>query len=145
MSILRAELEEAMPDASTQLDSNSLQKLPYLTACIQEGLRLVYGIAGRNPRVSPEKPMKYKDWVIPAGTPVSMTAMDIHHDEQIYPDSRSYIPERWLNNPKTKDGGNLNRYLVSFGKGARSCLGIKWVLSLYLHVRLDACANLWYD
>jgi cytochrome P450 len=71
--------------------------------------------------------MKYKDYLIPAGTPVSMTSVDVHHDERIYPNSRSFIPERWLDNPKTENGSNLNRYFVAFGKGARSCLGIKYV------------------
>ena len=88
-------------------------------------------------RISPDKLTKYKDWVIPAGTPVSMTIIDVHHDEHVFPNSRSFIPERWLDNPKTKDGVNLNRYFVSFGKGARSCLGIKYVLNT-MPVEVDA-------
>jgi cytochrome P450 len=126
LSTLRTELEEAIPDPAVMPNSIYLEKLPYLTACIQEGIRLGYGVSSRNPRISPNKPTKYRDWNIPAGTPVSMTIIDVHHDENIYPDSRSFIPERWLGNPKTEDGHNLNRYLVAFGKGARSCLGIKY-------------------
>jgi len=122
---LRVELEAATPNVNAELDSLSLEKLPYLSACIQEGIRLSYGVSARNPRISPDKPTKYNDWVIPAGTPVSITTVDVHHDEHIYPNSRSFIPERWLHNPKTKEGGSLNSYFVAFGKGARSCLGIK--------------------
>jgi cytochrome P450 len=124
---LRAELEEAIPNPAAGLDVLHLEKLLYLSACIQEGIRLSYGVSARNPRISPDKPTKYKDWEIPAGTPVSMTIIDVHHDEHIFPNSRAFIPERWLHNPTTKDGANLNRYFVSFGKGARSCLGIKYV------------------
>ena len=124
---LRSELEAAIPDPTAQLGSLFLEKLPYLSACIQEGIRLSYGVSSRNPRISPDKPTKYKEFVIPAGTPVSMTIIDVHHDEHIYPNSRSFIPERWLENPKTENGANLNRYFVAFGKGARSCLGIKYV------------------
>jgi len=121
---LRTELEQAIPDPAAKLESISLEKLPYLSACIQEGIRLSYGVSSRNPRISPDKPTKYKDWVIPAGTPVSMTIIDVHHDDRIFKNSRSFIPERWLDSPKTEDGENLSRYFVAFGKGARSCLGI---------------------
>lgn len=87
-------------------------------------------MSSRNPRISPDKTTRYKDFEIPAGTPVSMTIVDVHHDENIYPNSRAFIPERWLGNPETGNGASLNRYFVAFGKGARSCLGVKYV---YLH------------
>lgn len=124
---LRAELEEVNPDPMAVLSVIRLGKLPYLSACVQEGIRLSYGASSRSPRISPHKPTRYKDWVIPSGTPVSMTIVDVHHDEHVFPNSRVYIPERWLNNPTTADGENLNRYFVSFGKDARSCLGVKYV------------------
>jgi cytochrome P450 len=122
---LRAELETTIPDPASKLDSLQLEKLPYLSACIQEGIRIAYGVSARLPRISPSRPTKYKDWKIPAGTPVSMTIIDVHHDESVYPNPRSFIPERWLDNPKPEDGRHLNRYFVAFGKDARSCLGIK--------------------
>ena len=124
---LQAELKAAIPDLSIESDLPQLEKLPYLSACIQEGIRLSYGLATRHARISPDKATKYKDWTIPAGTPVSMTIVDVHHDEHIYPDSRSFIPERWLDNPKTEEGESLSWYFVSFGKGSRSCIGIKYV------------------
>jgi hypothetical protein len=123
-------LDEAIPDPTAKLDLINLEKLPYLSACIQEGIRLFYGVSAPNPRISPDKAMRYKDWVIQAGTPVSMTTIDVHHDEDVFPNSREYIPERWLHNPKPKENDNLSRYFVAFGKGARSCLGIKYYLNI---------------
>lgn len=120
---LRDELFEAIPDASRQLDCVQLEKLPYLRACIHESARLSYGVCTRSPRV-PDKPLVYKDWVIPARTTVSMTVTGIHHDENIFPDSHSFVPERWLGNPKAPSGFPLDHYFVSFGKGPRSCLGV---------------------
>lgn len=61
----------------------------------------------------------------------SMTIPDVSHDEEIFPSSREFIPERWLNDPKTPDGLPLDRFLVSFGRGTRSCLGIKYVFPLF--------------
>ncbi len=53
-----------------------------------------------------------------------MTIPELSHDESIFPDSRQFIPERWLNDPHTTDGIPLDRFMVSFGRGTRSCLGI---------------------
>ncbi|RDW74782.1 hypothetical protein BP6252_05924 [Coleophoma cylindrospora] len=91
---LRRELEEAIPDISVEAPWLTLEKLPYLSACIQEGLRLSYG------------------------TPTCMDAYSIHHNESIYPSSYEFKPERWLDNPR------LDKYLVSFTKGTRQCAGI---------------------
>lgn len=37
------------------------------TAVINEGIRLMFGVTTRLPRVSPTEPLTYKDWTIPAG------------------------------------------------------------------------------
>lgn len=130
MKQLQDELKAAIPDPTAPLDWLRLEELPYLSACIKESIRMSYGVSARNPRISPDKPIKYKAWDIPAGTPVSMTIVDVHNDAAIYPNSQSFIPERWLENPKTSNGSSLDRYFVAFGRGARSCLGIKYVLAL---------------
>ncbi len=58
-------------------------------------------------------------------TPISMTALYMHHNEKIFPNSHTFLPERWTDAP---DGGrSLDRYLVSFSKGSRQCIGIKYV------------------
>ncbi|KAF1994629.1 cytochrome P450 [Amniculicola lignicola CBS 123094] len=119
---LHAELVKALPNR-TSLDLFELERLPYLKACITEALRLSYGLSARNPRTHPT-PLKYGDWTIPAGTNVAMTIPEVSHDENIFPNNREYIPERWLDDPKARDGTSLERYMVSFGRGTRSCLGM---------------------
>ena len=59
-----------------------------------------------------------KEYIIPPQTSIGMTSFHIHHDESIFPDAESFIPERWIENP------GLSRFLVSFPRGSRSCLGI---------------------
>lgn len=123
LSKLKEELRTAIPDRNTRLLLPQLERLPYLTGIIQEALRLSYGVASRLQRISPDKALifseaKGKTWVIPPGTPVSMTSVLIHHDESIFPNSHEFRPERWIENPR------LDRYLVSFSKGSRQCLGI---------------------
>ena len=121
---LREELVNEIPDVKERLDWVRLEKLPYLTACIHEALRLGYGTTNRSPRISRGE-TRHGDWIIPAGVPVSMSTPHVHHNEKIFPNSHEFIPERWLDNPRTSNGSPLSRYLVSFDKGSRSCLGIK--------------------
>jgi cytochrome P450 len=87
--------------------------------------------------------MTYGPYIIPAYTPVSMANYSAHHDETLFPDSHRFVPDRWLNNAKApalqtlasasdvekslaSDSGTdrpLTRYLVSFSKGTRACIG----------------------
>jgi cytochrome P450 len=117
---LKEELAKAIPDPDVVTPEATLSNLPYLTGVIKEGLRLGYGISGRLHRV-PLEPLPFsapdREWVIPPGTPVSMTSVLMHHDESIFPNSYEFQPERWIENP------GLDHYLVSFSKGSRSCIG----------------------
>lgn len=121
---LKTELKSAVPDRDVQpVPLAVLENCPYLTGVVQEALRLSYGVCSRLQRISPDKEMVYRDqtaknWVIPRGTPVGMTSVMVHHDPSIFPDSFSFRPERWIKNPR------LDRFLVSFSKGSRQCLGI---------------------
>ncbi|KAI0160237.1 cytochrome P450 family protein [Xylariaceae sp. FL1272] len=100
-----------------------LEKLPFLQALIREGLRLSYGVMHRLPRVSPNHALQFKDWVIPAGVPVSMSAYLQHNNADVFPRPTEFLPERWLENV-TPD---MNRNFVPFAKGSRNCLGMNLV------------------
>lgn len=121
---LKEDLVSVMPDPYISVPLEVLEGLPYFVAIVQESLRLSYGVSSRLQRVSPDKPLIFtdrgsgKEWVIPPGTPVGMTSTLMHQDESIFPNPRSFIPERWIENPR------LDRYMVSFSKGSRMCVGI---------------------
>jgi len=123
---LRAELDAALPDPKAELAWTELERLSYLTGCVREAVRMSYAVTTRNPRLF-NKEITYEGWVIPARTPVSMTNVDVNDDPNIFPSPREFRPERWIDPPKTPDGSSLERYFVGFGKGSRSCLGIKYV------------------
>lgn len=57
-------------------------------------------------------------------TPVGMTSIFMHHNEDIFPNSQSFIPERWMDPEQRK---TLEKYLVAFSKGSRQCIGIPYV------------------
>lgn len=116
---LKAELGDAMPDGSLA-PLVKLEQLPYLSAVVSEGFRISYGVTHRLQRVSPDAPLIYHDYVIPAGTPVGMTSIFIHENTRYFPEPKVFRPERWLD-PGSRD--RLGKYLVNFSKGTRSCLG----------------------
>jgi cytochrome P450 len=128
---LKTELKSAISQPSSKVSLLTLEQLPYLAACIKESLRLSYGVSSRLQRICPNETLIFndgkKDWPIPRGTPVGMTCALIHHEPAIFPDSHTFNPERWINQP------HLDKYLVSFCKGSRQCLGINLAYAeLYL-------------
>lgn len=116
----------------------TLEKLPYLSAVIYEGLRLMYGAPGRLPRIATDNDLEYEgSWsppntshsvhikhTIPHGYAIGMSAYITHSDESIFPCASQFTPERWLdeNGQRMKD---LERYFLSFSKGSRQCLGMQ--------------------
>ncbi|MCJ1358491.1 MAG: hypothetical protein MMC33_008491 [Icmadophila ericetorum] len=133
------ELRSIMPTPQSPLPRVvELEKLPYLTAAIYEGLRISHGVAGRLVRIAPDEDLDYtssdgKTYRIPRGATFSQSGYLIHTNETIYPNPDTFDPERFY---KT-DGGmtDAQRNLVSFGKGTRACPGINlaWA-EMYLAV-----------
>jgi cytochrome P450 len=66
--------------------------------------------------------MSYGNYVMPPGTLISMDTWHMHHNESLYPNSYTFIPERWIGNARAPDGKPLKHYMVAFGKGSRNCL-----------------------
>ncbi|RDW58578.1 cytochrome P450 [Aspergillus mulundensis] len=120
---LQDELAAFWAERPRQVTSfNALRGLPYLEACIKEGLRLGNPALHRIPRVFPDDDMVYKDWVIPKRTPISMTPYYMHMDPTVFPDPDAFNPERWFG-PGSEADGIMHKYFVPFGKGSRACVG----------------------
>lgn len=141
---LKDELETAIPhiDSIGTTPLPTLEQLPYLNAVMNEGLRLTYGVSTRLARLDPDKDIIFndgkKDVVIPRGTPVGMTHVQIHHDERLFPDSKKFLPERWLDG-KSKA---IDKYLLSFTSGSRQCLGI-YLAHAEMYLSLSAIWRQW--
>ncbi|EMD96233.1 hypothetical protein COCC4DRAFT_19072 [Bipolaris maydis ATCC 48331] len=97
-----------------------IEKAEYLQAVLKEGLRLSFGTIHRRPRVSPNQPLQFKEWVIPAGVPVGMSAYFQHTDPKIFPNPHEFNPDRWLSNVTPA----MKKNYVPFSKGSRHCLGM---------------------
>lgn len=83
-------------------------------------------------RIAPDETLLYKgqfkgqdiEYTIPAGTPMAMTNPINHHNEDVFPDSHSFKPERWIEASQAEKH-RMDTNMTSFSKGSRQCIGIK--------------------
>ncbi|KAK1723386.1 cytochrome P450 monooxygenase [Colletotrichum acutatum] len=105
-----------------ELTMKDLETLPFMTGIVKEAIRLSYGPITRLPRVFTHETLQYKDHAIPPGTPVSQSTYFVHTNAKCFVDPFTFNPDRWVE--AAKAGFPLERYLTSFTKGSRQCLGI---------------------
>jgi cytochrome P450 len=102
-----------------------LEDIPYMMGTVKEGLRMNMGVTSRVSRCAPDRSTQYNGILIPRGTPVSMSIPDIHENADIFPEPNTFMPERWLSDDGKRSSNKLDRWLCSFSKGTRQCLGMK--------------------
>lgn len=125
---LRAELRNATAEKSTErgtiqlLSLTELEQLPFLTACLTEGLRMMPALGTRMARIAPDRDIMYGSWSIPAGTPVGMTTIMMHMDKTIYPEPKQFEPDRWMGKEARQ---RSEKTYAPFSKGTRICLGMQ--------------------
>ncbi len=90
----------------------------YLDAVVKETLRLCPPVPVVVRRLL--EPMELGGHQLPAGTTVAPCVHLIHHDPEIYPQPRSFVPERFLDNPP----GTYT--WIPFGGGVRRCLAASY-------------------
>ena len=126
------EVYQRLMDDLKSLDPSNLvwtdlERRHYLWAVIYEALRIMPGFAHRSARVAPNEDLVYRnkddqiEYVIPRGTPISMTSMINHYNAELFPEPEKFLPERWLGqgSPDRK----LEKFLLTFSRGSRACLG----------------------
>ncbi|KAH9057966.1 putative P450 monooxygenase [Lactarius deliciosus] len=116
---LRAELRAAWPVLGDVPRYEMLEKLPYLTAVIKEGLRM-FPSAVAHPRVVPQEGVVISGSFIPGGTVVGQSFVFVHRSPIMYECPEEFLPERWLG-PEAKA---CEAALSVFSKGPRSCFGV---------------------
>lgn len=96
-------------------DAESIAQCRYLDACISESLRMYPIVAEtfRKMRV----PLQLGPYTIPPGHAVSVSAIGLHHNPAIYPQSLQFRPERFLERKFSPFE------FVPFGGGTRRCIG----------------------
>nr|XP_036212812.1 probable cytochrome P450 12e1, mitochondrial isoform X1 [Bactrocera oleae] len=134
---LLKELKSILPNKDSHLTVENMQNLPYLRACIKEGMRYHPSLAGTIRQLPND--VVLSGYRIPAGTDVSVSSNLLLRNEKFVVEPNKYIPERWLRNDIEGKKYQLNNAFVflPFGFGPRSCVG-KRIVDLELEVTL-AC------
>ncbi|XP_044009297.1 cytochrome P450 CYP12A2-like isoform X2 [Aphidius gifuensis] len=104
---------------SSVVDDETLQQMPYLTACLQESLRLRPSFPYITRLLS--KTITLHGYTIPKDTYLIMANQISSRREDNFDEAEKFIPERWLNSEKL--GVQEPWSCLPFGHGVRSCLG----------------------
>ncbi|EMC98319.1 hypothetical protein BAUCODRAFT_32339 [Baudoinia panamericana UAMH 10762] len=109
------------------------RQLPYLQACLKEGLRIYPPVTGLMAKMVPAGGVKLEvdgvEKFAPGGTQVGWNSWGMMHDPKIWgEDAEIFRPERWL--PKSDSKAELDRIArmndtvtLCFGYGRFGCLG----------------------
>ncbi|KIW03818.1 uncharacterized protein PV09_05118 [Verruconis gallopava] len=120
MARLAAELRAAFP-TERDITMERAAQLPYLHACLEEGLRIYPPVPASLPRVVPPGGSVILDRVVPAGTHVSMPQYAMYR--LYFADPASFRPERWLPDAPREFADDVRSALQPFSHGPRNCLG----------------------
>ncbi|XP_053692438.1 probable cytochrome P450 12a5, mitochondrial [Sabethes cyaneus] len=121
---LRQELRTILPKKDSPLTPENMRNMPYLRACIKEGLRLCPPITGTARGVG--RNIVLQGYQIPKGTNVAMAAMTLLQEDKYYERAKEFLPERWLNQESVVSSTRKNSHpfvYIPFGFGPRACVG----------------------
>lgn len=119
---LKKELDDALAEGrlTIPVKYSDAAKLPYFCACVKEAMRLHPSVGLTLPRYVAEGGCEIDGYFIPEGMAVGINPAVLHYQNSAFgPDASAFKPERWL-----EDGaGSMDRYLLTFGGGSRTCIG----------------------
>lgn len=121
----RAEVDSA--DVAGQFSApikfeETRKHLPFLVACIKEGLRLNPPAPNVLPRVIPKGGKLIDGHFVPGGCEAMSHAYTMQRDMEFYgQDAEQFVPDRWL--VSDKRAFELEAAQFTFGMGPRICMG----------------------
>ncbi|XP_055713441.1 probable cytochrome P450 12b2, mitochondrial [Phlebotomus papatasi] len=123
---LREELIRILPNKTSPLTVENMSNMPYLRACIKEGLR-INPVLFANFR-STAQDLVLKGYHIPKNTDILMGNQATQMDAKYFDNPSEFKPERWIRPPNSKITCPVNASshpfsYLPFGFGVRMCLG----------------------
>ena len=138
---LTGEIRTAFP-SSAAISFESLVKLPYMTAVIEEGLRIFPSAPIGFVRTVPAGGDTVDGQFIPEGTTVSVCMWAATHSERNFQDPYVFRPERWMDKESSRNTTDKLGASNPFSLGPRGCIGRN--LS-YMEMRLIMAELLYHN
>ncbi|KAJ7652807.1 cytochrome P450 [Mycena polygramma] len=126
--LVRAELEDSIPEKDVVAHLQALESCTFLNAFIHESLRLSAPLPGV-PRVVPPEGMLIDGYFVPGGTTVGVPIWTHHMDDTYFSRPDTFDPSRWIENAVFKPGATL----FVFSAGPFGCAGTKFT---YVQLRI---------
>ena len=122
---LKNEIEAAITEKSISypITHAEAKQLPYLQACIHEGLRKFPPLSQLRERIVPPEGDLVNGYPIPGGTFVGLNAWGIQLDEVYGENPDAFLPERWMTCSKEQYRSMKETHDLIFGHGSTKCLG----------------------
>lgn len=140
---LRKEIDDAIDGGKVSfpvITNREALELPYLQACIREGMRLWQPLTGIQTKLAPAEGVEISGIRIPGGTQITVNKYSMMRRKSIFgPDAEVFRPERWLGDPETVKGYE-RVWELSFDAGRFTCLGKGIALIELNKVFVEVCS-----
>jgi len=127
---LQDHVRGAFSDVEKIRSGEKLSSLAYLRACIDEAMRMTPPVPDLLSRLILPGGQLIDGTHYPEGTVVGVPIYALHHNEKYFPESFSYIPERWIEGCEGQSfsvtKGSIEtskRAFAPFQVGPRNCVG----------------------
>ena len=121
-----------------EITLDQVNTAPYLIAVLSECLRYMPPVPTGFERRVPEGAAVVSGHYLPEGTGVCVSSLPLGRSEKYFKDANSFIPERWLDDPRFAD--DKKGIVQPFSVGPRNCLGKNLA---YAEMRLILAKMIW--
>ncbi|CAG9988813.1 unnamed protein product [Clonostachys byssicola] len=125
-------------DCEEDIDFISVNRLTYLMACIEEGLRIYPPAPVGTPRVTPKTGATVSRHFVPQDTTVAIHHWAVYHSGKNFTKPFEFHPERFLGDPEFES--DHREALQPFHTGPRGCLGRNLA---YVEMKVILCRMIW--
>ncbi|KAL5611271.1 hypothetical protein FOBRF1_007388 [Fusarium oxysporum] len=109
--------------SESEIDLFSVQKLPYMLAVLDEAMRVYPPVPSAIPRTTPPSGNMVLGEYLPGNIKLGIWQWALNRDPNNFTDPETFIPERWLGDPRFAN--DKTDSLQPFSYGPRNCIGKK--------------------